>query len=634
MAWMNMLYKTYENNVHMMGELDGKKALLTPVAHIILNMQLEITIDENGFFQSARELEKDEGKTLAPATEKSQSRSSGVVAQPLFDTLSYIARDFSAFARTAKEQKKADEKFTAYISGLRNWAESEYAHPKVAAIYKYLDKGNVISDLIGAGIVKTDDTGRMNSDKIKGASYDKAFVRFRVLSEDTSQSFNAWEDKTLWDSFISYYLSSQDGARDICYVKGEEGTICSIHPKGIVAACYGAKLISSNDASGFTYRGRFYTGDEACTVSYEATQKAHSALTWLAANQGKVIGSTDKRTFICWSPQGKPVPNCFDFDDDDDDNEEAIAYTKAEFTEKLNKYIMGYSNEFDTADDIIMMSLDAATTGRLSITYYNELKASQFLQRIENWRKSCFWTYTHFDEEKKPHTVVQNPVTYRIAEYAFGDQGGKGYIEVNDKVKREQTQRILHCILDQQPVPRDIIHALSIKASNPLVYSRGNYERVLSTACALTAKYYNDKKKGAEFTMTLDTTLKDRNYVFGRLLAIADTIERQAMRTKFAKTGDSSDRPTAAQRYMSAFANHPMYVYKIIRTELRPYLKMLSAYQNEKYSALLDEVFDLVDTSEIKNLNKPLNEIYLLGYSHQRRALLNKNDENDKSEEE
>ena len=38
-------------------------------------------------------------------------------------------------------------------------------------------------------------------------------------------------------------------------------------------------LVSSNDNDGFTYKGRFLDGGEACSIGYEASQKAHNAIT-------------------------------------------------------------------------------------------------------------------------------------------------------------------------------------------------------------------------------------------------------------------------------------------------------------------------------------------------------------------
>lgn len=76
------------------------------------------------------------------------------------------------------------------------------------------------------------------------------------------------------------------------------------HMKGVFSYKGNAKLISSNDTSNFTYRGRFCTADEAMTVSYEASQKAHNALKWLITNQSVIIGN---RSFLCWSPEGVKV---------------------------------------------------------------------------------------------------------------------------------------------------------------------------------------------------------------------------------------------------------------------------------------------------------------------------------------
>ena len=88
-------------------------------------------------------------------------------------------------------------------------------------------------------------------------------------------------------------------------VTGKNAPPASQHPKKIINLCANAKLISANDTSGFTYRGRFTDDLQAATMSYEASQKIHSALHWLAATQGVFIGG---RTFLCWNPQGIEIP--------------------------------------------------------------------------------------------------------------------------------------------------------------------------------------------------------------------------------------------------------------------------------------------------------------------------------------
>ena len=52
-------------------------------------------------------------------------------------------------------------------------------------------------------------------------------------------------------------------------------------------------MISSNDKTNFTYRGRFHDVGEAYTISYEASQKIHNALKWLIERQGVKVGDKE-----------------------------------------------------------------------------------------------------------------------------------------------------------------------------------------------------------------------------------------------------------------------------------------------------------------------------------------------------
>lgn len=596
--------------------------MLSLVSHMLANAQIEITINENGDFRGARIVDKNERQTIIPVTESSAGRASGIAPHPLCDTLSYTAKDYCNYAESEKEIKKAEDKFNAYSKQLKDWVESEYSHPKIKAVYTYAEKGLTIHDLVSAGIVELDDNGKFSKNKIQGNAYEKCLVRYRVTRSDYSENSDAvWEDTTLFDSYIKYYLSHQKGEEDICYVTGSKATMCINHPKGIVSANYGAKLISANDKDGFTFRGRFENSNEACTVSYEATQKAHNALTWLAANQGVTFGSQNKRTYVCWNPEGKQVPNLanpYVFEDVAVEGD-----TEPEFKQNLYKAFMGYENSIDDCDDIVIIALDAATTGRLSITYYNELKASDFFYRLKNWAETCKWYMPLFTPEKKPYTKIQTPHTMRIAEYAFVSEQG-GLIKVKDEVLKEQSQRILHCMLDCQPVPRDIVQALVLKASNPLAYTYWNRQRVLAYACALIYKYHNDK--GERMTMILDEKNTNRSYLFGRLLALAEAFEDSVL---------DDGRETNAVRLWSAFSNHPMQTWRILYEQLIPYMEKHKSYERKYFKNKVAEVNGLFTEEDFSNnMNKPLEDIYLLGYYHQRVEIYSKKTVNDNKNEE
>lgn len=609
MAWMHTLYQTYESNAQMAGKPTEEGVPLSLVAHMTANAQIEISITRDGNFCGATPVDKQKAKTIIPVTETSASRANVIAPHALCDMLPYVAGDFGQYLSDKKSIEKAAGKYHAYLTALKGWAESTYNHPKVQAVYAYTAKGQMTEDLILSGVLEAADS-KLADKKI--SAYEKALVRFRVIDHFPDA---VWQDESLFHSYTAYYSSLQSGQKDICYLSGREDTISTNHPKGIIAASYGAKLISANDKVNFTYRGRFAQPEQACTVSYEATQKAHSALTWLAARQGVAVGTQDKRTYICWNPKGKKVPdieNPLGLEEDD----EPRAYTEEEYKNRLINTLKGFRDQLDNNDDIVVIGLDAATTGRLSITYYNALKASDFYDRLTDWGQTCCWYFTRFTPEKKPYITVLTPLTKQIILSAFGTEQGN-FLEASDKLMKEQYQRILYCMLDQKPLPRDIMHAAVLRASMPLAYSYGNRERILSTACALIAKYHHDKK-GASIKMALDNQNSDRSYLFGRLLAVLEKAERITF-------APGETRETNAIRLQNAYVNHPMSTWRDLEGKLGSYYQRMSPGSRKFYKDLVSEITQkLIEIEhDPEKLNRPLEELYLIGYYLQR-AELNK----------
>jgi CRISPR-associated protein Csd1 len=581
------------------------------------NAQIEVTITCEGEFRNAAVIEKGKGVTLIPVSESSAGRASGIAPHALCDTLSYIAGDFTEYCRDLKQKKVSADKYNSYIRNLKKWEESAHGHRKVSAIYRYLSKKTLISDLVKSGLVRLDEDGLFKNEKISGQPYEKVLVRFCVIGGDSEETVTTWEDESLIHSYIKFYSENQDGRVDICYLSGENAVISENHPKGIVAANYGAKLVSANDAQGYTYRGRFQNAEQACALGYESSQKIHSALTWLVKNQGAYIGNQDKRTFVCWNPVGKKTPDIlnplgeegdiWDILDLEGDMErkEEVAYRT-----RLIRMLQGYQEQFDKDDQIMVMSLDAATTGRLSITYYNEFFAKDFWERIFKWGESCRWYFLKFTNQKKPYYQIEVPTFRKITECAFGSEKGN-FIEVNDKVLKEQTQRLVKCMLEKQSFPLDIMRALTERASTPLAYSRSNREKVLATACAVIAKCDFDYRKGENSQMKLDAENRDRSYLFGRLLAVYEYVERCTY-----EKGEG--REPNAIRLQSAYVNHPMQTRMILEDAVKPYFQKMTPTSREHYRRLISDITLQIAEEDQNKLNQRLGETYLLGYYLQR----------------
>ena len=114
--------------------------------------------------------------------------------------------------------------------------------------------------------------------------------------------------------------------------------------------------------------------------------------------------------------------------------------------------------------------------------------------------------------------------------------------------------------------------------------------------------------------MGLDRERRTRDYLYGRLLAVADCIESWALRDA------SEKRPTNAARLMQRFADHPFQTWRTIELSLSPYIARMGGRIN-KHLGAQQEVMNLFDVDDFKQ-DGPLTGEFLLGFHCQRAELL------------
>jgi CRISPR-associated protein Csd1 len=628
MNWIQSLYETYENCKGMIGYSSESSRPLLPICHITIQAHIEVVIDGNGNFRDARLVDKDDSTTIIPATEDSASRSgSRPEGHPLSDKLQYLAGDFINFGGevTSGFAKNPTEPYDNFIKTLTAWCNSPYSHPKARAVLAYVRKGTLMRDLANHKILLVGADGKLLSkDQVRREknakdifsilnAQDDAVIRWVVQIPGDIES-RAWRDVTLWDSWTNYYLSSKS-EKDVCIVTGDKQVLTNNHPKYIRREGDNAKIISANDTSGFTFRGRFIDDSQACGVGLEASHKAHYALAWLISRQGYQEGDL---AVVAWAVSGAktPQPTADTYAAIYDAEEESeIADTAQDMAIRLKKKIAGYRQEIGEREDVVVMALDSATPGRLSIVYYRALKGSEFLERIENWHETCAWRHTYHlvekqDEKGKTRKVsvpfYGAPAPADIAEAAYGSR-------LDDKLKKATIKRLLPCIVDGQPIPRDLVESVVRRASNRAGLSGYDWSKALTIACALYRKYKHGKEK---FEMSLDETRKTRDYLFGRLLAIADVLEERTL------SEAEKNRPTNATRYMQQFSQRPFSTWKQIHELLTPYF-MRQGDNASYYKWLIAQVEDLFTPEDFIS-NKPLTGEYLLGYYCQRQKMWEK----------
>ena len=615
MGLMKQAYDTYcAMEKQYAGVYDANiKEPLIPVSHQITNADLEITLDSEGNLLDARTVEKEDAATIIPVTELSSGRTGDTsCAHPLCDQIRFLSPMYPA-------------KYEAYLTQLHRWEQSRYAHPKLSAIARYVEKGRILEDMARLGLITLNENGlpikkkqkkQEKEDKEeKEQKEDKLIVRWRVETGKEGEISACWQDQSLFRAFIDYYTSTKKEDSVFCMVSGKLAPPASQHPKKIINICANAKLVSANDTSGFTYRGRFKSDAEAMTMSYEASQKSHNALHWLAATQGVAIGG---RTFLCWNPHGVDLPRV-----------QAAFLRKgtpkqvkySDYRKALSETLRGWKETIPADAGAVIAVFDAATSGRLALTYYSELPASDFLERLHNWDTLCCWNHDPFG--------IQAPSLYQIANCAFGTvraSGNQTKLETDDRILCQQVQRLLSCRVDKGKMPADIARAAAAKASNLQIMDTQLRETVLSTACAVLRKYYYDWDR-EEWNMSLEPEKKDISYQYGRLLAVFEKIERDTY------DKDEQREPNAI-RMQSVFAKRPRYASRILWEQLKKaYYPHLKPWDRVKYDRLIGEIIEQISDLPQAEHEKALKDTYLFGYYLQKKALYT-SDKTENSQEE
>ena len=659
MSWLSRLYHTYEQ-VKDNADAQLHYALM-PYYHVKQNVQIIVTINDKGDFVSARLARDGNGKlksqvTTIPATNDSATRTSSPVAHPLADKLQYVAKDFFIKSKNKKDV------FDLFEKTLTDWCQSPFSHPKAQAVLRYTQKGTLTQDLINAGIILADETGNIlyvknasdYPDSIlallvkNGGEFDQgsAFVAWEVINADIAQGdITTWKDDSLFTAWQNYYASF-DSKEGFCHVTGEHKALASKHPNRVLKSASNAKLISANDMSGFTFLGRFTDDDksiakqgyQAVNISAEVTEKAHAALAWLLTSQGH---EESGQAMVAWAIDGSKIPQPYkpivpqamiedawsDFDseefadiDDSDEIEEQSSKLHhhkdigSQFAHNLKKTMQGYRQKLTDNDQISVISLDSATPGRMAVTYYYEAMPDDYLTAIADWYDNFAWYAFYFDKEtNQKRMTIQAPTSYQIAVSAYGSR-------VSDAVKKQVVSQVLPVIVEghYRQIPKTLMDLCVKHACNPLGLENWEWEQNLSVACSLYRGYYNrlknDKKRS--YTVALQENYTSRDYLYGRLLAIAEDIESLALYVA------GENRVTTAQRYMQQFANRPFSTWRNIELSLDPYMKRLKNNRPDylfNKQNLLNDVMSKFDINDFNN-NTPLSGEFLLGYHCQKMA--------------
>lgn len=659
-----------ENIVGSAEELNSEekgvaKRPLLPLFHYVMTMTYEVEITSDGNFSSARVLPKWEQKCIIPGENSADARTNHPYRNPysLHEKLSVILVDDFLDKKTGEP---ANQGFlNAYFMNMNKLVHSDVFKDApleqtegISAIYDYLNKGTLYDDLMAAlpsvfteriepkdwKASKKSDIGKM-VDKVDG------FIKFTVIGMKHSATSDLTKSKPVMEFFKQYFIDeiSKNSPCGLSYVTMEQGPLLTMSGKGIFSGnARNAKLFKGIGgkipSSGyFTYNGGFFGDISECfqmgTVEELAT---NSMLKWLMDHQSWIPNMKSKEPYaiVAWDMahakdgefssldvkkiiSGNRECVVEDSDDDDDDDDTVSQKTPSGEAPKLRlRAYKGYSIDgiSEKTEDVAVAIFSAPSVGRASVLYYADMTADKLMDAVIHWHETAGWSVPMKNGHRKMTAASIN----MILRICFGRIDGKksekvGYpIWVVDGNKMPNIAGVLFkCLIQNYPLPYDVV-SLSVdriihtERWGSYVSSR-DYDYFLHYTAGLVRKYYIDKE-GKDYMPYLDETCMDRDYLYGRLLATYDNIERWAL------DENHSDRPTNAIRMTAEFYRKPATTAAKLNQRVNPYIQRLGKkvkYKENLLNELLAKISSIDGGKTDREMNASIGPRGVMGYAAQ-----------------
>lgn len=640
MSVLTALYHTYNtalnNNMVDRTDLLQQETVLLPIYHTSRkstgsNDMIEVTISEKAKFIKAEWIPKDQ-IVIFPVTENSIIKAGKVIApHPLCDELSYLSKEIDP------------EKHKEYVNVQSDWisyVEDGHDNGLLRIINEYLSHETILEDCISSLFYGMDYEWSKDYSVImksgekteKTVHMDKAFVTFQVETElSTKENLSVSTDCEIHQNYINYVRDRNSyKPQEKCDISNEM-TYCVSRHRGLMG---NAKLISISNHNE-TYFGRFDNGEEIVHIGYEVSQKIHLMLKYLMENDKNRRKIGDSCVLINWfsddignNEQVDLTTTISPYDDLEEEPEESSSPRTLgdKVSSAINDYLTGKGGKVNPEGKFYIMILDKISNGRISIKYFRELPKSDFFERVQDWYHTTNWFF--FNNQTKQVTR-QTPSLLRYADTIFGLESDRGFVECkNSKLRTKTVERLLPCILDHKKISIDLKNRMLENLRNRNSYDK-TWNSVLAVGCSIFKKYLIDYQNKKEVSEMLDTSKQDRNYLYGRLLAVYEKLEQDVLSSKISESEDRNKRATNAERLWTAYTRMPDRTLKILEDKVRPYKERLikNNYGLARfYDNIITEIMCLIreDENYEKEKNRALNEDFVFGYYAQKQDFYTK----------
>jgi len=550
----------------------------------IENISFALVLGEDGTLRGVEDLREPDGKKLrprkmpVPAPEK---KASGIKANFLWDATGYVlGRDDKG------KQDRTDRCHNAFIELLKGSCDD--TDPGLRAVLVFLDGGKAIEvaarddwpDICGTNVV-------FRLDGVPGFIHDRPAAR------------KSWQT----------CLASR-GTEDLgqCMVSGlERQQIARLHPsiKGVRdAQPAGASIVSFNLSAFASYgKEQSFNAPISQKVTFAYTTALNALLT--VKNRQKII--IGDATYVFWAACSNPVEAFFaDFFDPPAEAAEVSATQDDQQTTSAIRGLLKAIRDGRKATDFLPdMEEDvqfyilglAPNAARLSIRFWEANSLGALLERIGKHYEQLN-IVRQFDNEP------EFPPLWRLLCQTAS-------LGKSENVSPVLAGAMTRAILTGSPYPQNLLPVVleRIRAEHNVTYFRA----------ALLKAYLLRNTPIKEVPVSLDSNRTDRPYLLGRLFAVLEKAQEEAI---------PNANATIKDRYLAAAAATPGQVFHMLLKNSANHIAKLKKDPEKKGRAFHYDVMtqDIIAgfSDYPKTMKAEEQGLFMIGYYHQRKDFYTK----------
>lgn len=549
----------------------------------IENISFALVLGEDGSLRAIEDLRVQNGKKLRPRKMlvPSALKRSGRTPPPnfLWDNTTYV---LGCDDKGNPERSKLCN--TAFLELLKSHCNNSDMGLK--AVLSYLERGN------GEEVSLREDWPEIcgsnlafRLDGVPGFVHDRPAAR---------------------DSWANCLAEREQGNVAQCLVSGSKRPIARLHPsiKGVRGAqSMGASMVSF-DKSAFRSYGKEQSFN--APVSQEAAFAYTTALNSLLASDSRQKITIGDTTYVFWAKKATAAESLFAFlfDPPAESTEEPVEQDDQKTTRDIHGLLKAIRDGRKPTD--IMPELDedvnfyilglAPNAARLSIRFWQETSLGELLEKVGRHYRELE-IVRQFDREP------EFPPLWRLL------------LQTATLGKSENISPVLagglaRAMLTGTPYPQNLL---------PVVLDRIRAEHNVTYFRAALLKAYLLRNKRMEVTVALDLNRTDRPYLLGRLFAVLEKAQEEAI---------PGANTTVKDRYLAAASATPGQVFHMLLKNMGNHVaKLRKDSEKQGRAVYLDRMAqDIIAgfNDYPKTMKAEEQGLFMIGYYHQRKDFFTK----------